>query len=912
MADNTSNERKRRVANGSGNVHKRGDGLGTGPVGNGPRGENPDGSKTGQGSQQQNSSRPTGTQRPNNTSPSDQGERSTSSDLVGSLVGAALSGGGSSAKKGGLGKYVIIIAIIALLGGGGTGLSSLLGGGDTGSYTQQSQTVATTTTQSSGIGSLESLYGTSDLSSVLSSLGISGLLGGTGQGSYDTLTQAVATTDTTSTGSSTTTTTTAQTTGTYNTWSGNDNTGKVDETVEASARAKRTVIKGNGKDVITIMVYLCGTDLESKYKMGTSDLQEMLNASLNSNINLIVYTGGCKKWNNSVVSSSTNQIYQLKDGKMYCLSDNEGAKAMTDPSTLSGFIKYCSKNFPANRYELILWDHGGGSVTGYGYDEKYSNSGSMDLSGISTALKDAGVSFDFIGFDACLMATAETALMLDDYADYMIASEESEPGVGWYYTDWLTKLSKDTSMSTVNIGKNICDDFVRVCGTTCKGQTTTLSVIDLAEFAATVPSKLNSFANATTDMLKSEYKTVASARNNTHEFAASSRIDQIDLIHFAKNLGTDEAKALEKALLSAIKYNKTSSDVTNAYGVSIYFPYKSTKYVKTAVNTYNKIGLDTSYSKCIQTFASQVTSGQVSSGGTSGSYSSLLGMLGGSSASSSYSSSSSSDMTTELVSSLLSSFLGGRSMTTIDGLDETNMDFMTESELSLDEMASYIAANHFDGTNLEWKTTPEGNKGILLDKEQWSLVTELALSMYYDDGEGYMDLGVDNIFCFDDNGYLLVPQNVTWMAVCDNLDGENPQVVAFYYDSMVDDGVSFTITGHIPAFLNDDRVNLLVVFDNENPYGYIAGAQRVYTDADGVEVLAKSSTALEPGDKLDFICDYYSYEGEYLDTYYLGEQMKVTSETSLWSVELDKESTSMMYRFKDIYNQTWWSAPSDK
>lgn len=903
MADNTSNERKRRVASGSGNIHKRGDGLGTGPVGNGPRGQNSNGSKPGQGSQNSNG-RPQGTQRPNNTSPKGHSDRSTSSDLVGALAGAALSGAmGGSGKRGGLGKLLIIVIIIALLGGGGSGIFSMLGGGSSEQYQQQqtyAPTQAHTTTQAQQ-NSANTVYGTTNLSGVLSNLGISGLLGGTGMGSYDTL--ASANTQNSTQG----TVTQPQTTGTYNTWSGNGNTGNLNETADSSARPKRTVIRGNGQDVITIMVYLCGTDLESKYKMGTSDLQEMLNASLNPNINLIVYTGGCKKWNNSVVSSQTNQIYQLKDGKMYCLSDNEGAKPMTDPATLTGFIKYCVQNFPANRNELILWDHGGGSVTGYGYDEKYANAGSMDLSGVSTALKNAGVTFDFIGFDACLMATAETALMLDPYADYMIASEESEPGVGWYYTDWLTNLSKNTSMPTVNIGKNICDDFVRVCASTCRGQTTTLSVIDLAEFAATVPDKLANFAESTTGMIQKEYQAVASARNRTHEFAASSRIDQIDLIHFAKNLGTDAAKDLEKALLSAVKYNKTSSDVTNAYGVSIYFPYKSTKYVKNAVNTYSKIGLDDSYSKCIKAFASQTTSGQVAAGGNSGSMSSMLGMLSGSSASQSYSGSS--DMTTEIISGLLSSFLGGRSMTTIDGLDDSNMDFLEESDL--EAAAAYIAENHFDGANLEWKKTAEGNYGITLDNKQWSLVTDLALSMYYDDGEGYMDLGVDNIFCFDDNGNLLVPQDVTWMAVCDNLDGENPQVVAYYYDSMTDNGVNFTINGHIPAFLNGDRVNLLVVFDNENPYGYIAGAQRVYTNEDGVEVLAKSSTALEAGDKLDFVCDYYNYDGEYLDTYYLGDQMKVTNEISLWSVELNRESTSMMYRFKDIYNQTWWSSAAN-
>lgn len=108
---------------------------------------------------------------------------------------------------------------------------------------------------------------------------------------------------------------------------------------------------------------------------------------------------------------------------------------MVSPSTLTSFITYAKSVAKANRYHLILWDHGGGSVSGFGYDENYKSDGSIDLAEINSALKAANTQFDFIGFDACLMATYETVLMLSDYADYLIASEETEPGTGWYYTN---------------------------------------------------------------------------------------------------------------------------------------------------------------------------------------------------------------------------------------------------------------------------------------------------------------------------------------------------------------------------------------------------------------------------------------------------------------------------------------------
>ena len=63
--------------------------------------------------------------------------------------------------------------------------------------------------------------------------------------------------------------------------------------VSANARPKRYVPLGNGKDTVTVMVYMCGTDLESNYGMATSDLQEMMNATISSNVNVSVETGGC-------------------------------------------------------------------------------------------------------------------------------------------------------------------------------------------------------------------------------------------------------------------------------------------------------------------------------------------------------------------------------------------------------------------------------------------------------------------------------------------------------------------------------------------------------------------------------------------------------------------------------------------
>ena len=661
-------------------------------------------------------------------------------------------------------------------------------------------------------------------------------------------------------------------------WESPANTAKLDKTVAPEAREKYVRPLGGGKDTVTLMVYMCGTDLESRSGMGTADLQEMLGADLGKNVNLLVYTGGCKGWRNNQVSSGTNQIWQVKNGKLACLERDLGAVSMTDPATLSGYIRWCEKKFPASRYGLILWDHGGGAVSGYGYDEKFASTGSMSLSGVDQALKDAGVKFDFLGFDACLMATAETALMAAEHADYLIASEETEPGVGWYYTDWLTALGKDPSMPTIEIGKNIVDSFVETCAQKCRGQLTTLSVIDLAELEATLPQALADFSNSTSKMIQAkDYQTVAGARNGAREFAQSSKIDQVDLVHLARNLGTKEGAALAEALLGAVKYNRTSSNMTNAYGVSIYFPCRKSSTVNQAVATYQAIGLDDSYSKCIRDFASIQQAGQAGSGGSGSPLEALMGLSGGGSSSGG----------ADAVASLLQAALGSG--------------FFADRSLDLNSVSEYVADHRFAGEDLAWTTGEDGKTVLRLSEDQWKLVHALDLNLFYDDGEGFIDLGLDNVFDFDEAGNLLGDVEKTWLAV-------NGQVVAYYHETTVDDGEHYTITGYVPVLHNGHRAELLLAFDDENPYGYVTGVRAVYGEEE-TGTVAKSDAALQEGDALEFLCDYYGYDGTYQDSYLLGDPLTVPAEgLTISDVPLEGDVRAT-YRFTDLYQQSWWTPP---
>ncbi len=783
-------------------IEKRGEGLGTGPVGkkDGYQGRNQQGS-------------------PSGGPPS----------------------GGTPHRSGGGGKRIGIIGIIlALLFGGGFGINSLFGGG--------SQTPSAPSAPGSGI--------------------FSGFTNSTMSEKWD-----------------------------------NDNRRVLNTSVSSGAAQKKTVIKGGGADHATVMVYMCGTDLESKSGMASSDMKEMAAATLNGNVDVIVYTGGCRNWRTAGISNSVNQIYKIHNGRMTCLVRNDGSDPMTRATTLTRFINYCRKNYPANRNMLILWDHGGGSISGFGYDERNQQAGSLSLKGIGDALKASGQTFDFIGFDACLMGTLESALTLAPYADYLIGSEETEPGVGWYYTNWLNNLARNPAISTIELGKIIVDDFVSYCNQRCPGQKTTLSVTDLAELTATVPSVFRDFAVETAQLINSkDYKVVSDARSKTREFATRNKTDQIDIVDLANKLNTDDSKALADAVLGAVKYNNTSSSITNAYGLAIYFPYNKTSRVANAVKAYEAMGMDSSYTDCVRSFANLELSGQVvaNSQQPSSPLPSLQGSYSGQSPASSI------DIT-----SLLTALMGGGTAPQASPSQSASSASGAGSLLSLagallggqrsfdvDNAVEVISENQLDTSYFVWVKNGDDYQ-LALNDNQWKQIHSLALNVFYDDGEGYIDLGLDNVYRITENGELVSDFDGTWIAI-DN------QPVPYYYTDTFDDGTNYSITGYVPVMVNGERAELILVFDNANPKGYIAGARFVYTKGE-TETIAKGVEALAEGDKIEFICDYYTYDGTYQDSYLMGDVVTYNGSNTISNVIIDSGKCSATYLLTDAYNNEYWT-----
>ena len=217
----------------------------------------------------------------------------------------------------------------------------------------------------------------------------------------------------------------------------------------------------SGLTPYTIMVYMCGSDLESDGGMGSADITEMIGSGFDpSALNIVLYTGGSTQWIDYDIPADTNSVFSVTGDGLEYLAD-AGAASMGEADTLTSFVDYTYENFPAQNYGLILWDHGAGAVDGFGCDDLFEYD-SLTMDELNLALSQsqaAGQKLEFIGFDACLMATIETAYATQDYANYLVASEELEPGYGWDYNS-LAAISQTPGITGDQIGTILVDDFV--------------------------------------------------------------------------------------------------------------------------------------------------------------------------------------------------------------------------------------------------------------------------------------------------------------------------------------------------------------------------------------------------------------------------------------------------------------------
>ena len=214
----------------------------------------------------------------------------------------------------------------------------------------------------------------------------------------------------------------------------------------------------------TLLVYLLGSNLESMGNAGTTNLLEMLAAQGSAYTRVIITTGGADKRDPDglVPSWKTVKRFELANGALKELADL-GARDMDSSDTLQDFLIWGVRTYPAERTMLALWDHGSGYY-GYGGDENYPGEGKMmslpamarELQGFKAA---TGVTLDYIGFDACLMATLEVAKVVQPYARYLGASQELEPGSGWDWKSVIETAARQPAPSLPEFGQIVATAF---------------------------------------------------------------------------------------------------------------------------------------------------------------------------------------------------------------------------------------------------------------------------------------------------------------------------------------------------------------------------------------------------------------------------------------------------------------------
>ena len=390
---------------------------------------------------------------------------------------------------------------------------------------------------------------------------------------------------------------------------------KTAETVDpgSTALVKTESFQAGKKKNYTIMIYMIGSDLESRYGSATADLQEIRDSGLSSDeTNLLICAGGSRRWNTNI-SNRQNSVLDMSrndDDMVVAVTEDKGD--MADAEELREYIDFCVENYPAEHYALIFWDHGGGPLWGYGADELFKRD-SLVLLELQKAMDQTVFAedqkLDFVGFDACLMGSVESAALWQKYADYMIASEELEAGNGWNYS-FLQTFNETSDTETILNGiVTSFADFYEETKTEFCDPDATLAAYDLRALS-TVIEELDACTAAVTERLESDYAKVSQSAAAAKGFGLtavdtpSEGYDLIDLRHLAENLTTlipEEAGRLQSALDTFIVAN--SANIANCNGISIYFPRDNKELYTSARSYYDNVAVSEGYKKFLDAYA---------------------------------------------------------------------------------------------------------------------------------------------------------------------------------------------------------------------------------------------------------------------------------------------------------------------
>ena len=212
------------------------------------------------------------------------------------------------------------------------------------------------------------------------------------------------------------------------------------------------------------------------------DLNEAERVGSSDRVNIVAqidrYRSAGGAWNGA------RRFYVTKDQDLNRVASKEVANLgninMSDPKTLSDFVTWAVQAYPADKYVLILSDHGMGWPGGWSdasstrqrpaaaasvplADALGNQLYLMDLDKVLGQIRtSAGIDkFELIGLDACLMSQMEVYAALAPHARYAVASEETEPALGWAYTAFLSTLERNPDVSGAELGRQIVQSYIQ-------------------------------------------------------------------------------------------------------------------------------------------------------------------------------------------------------------------------------------------------------------------------------------------------------------------------------------------------------------------------------------------------------------------------------------------------------------------
>ena len=367
----------------------------------------------------------------------------------------------------------------------------------------------------------------------------------------------------------------------------------------------------------TFMVYLDGDN--NLVNQSIDVFLKLAAVTSSPDVNIVVQMDKASEQNETFGNWTTCKRFDVKKG-MTPTAENAvqdvGEVDMGDPNTLKDFLNWTIANYLANRFFLVLWDHGAGCM-GLCFDKTYGND-NLTLSRLTQALTGLPVIIDDVLIDACSMSMAEVAYQIRDFANILIGPE----GLGWSpapYDDYLMSLTNNTSMSPDALAEEIALDFIRWSYSATNIPNATMFATDLNkipglttaidDFAATLKEKESLYHDEI-----SLARSLAVGYTGPFEIAGQPQFGYyIDLQSFTQQVSErihdqklrDTAEQVRAAINDAIIIGQNKNDPESS-GFAIFFPDSKGKYDEFA-DQYEKIGLaiDTQWSSFLKQYLSE-------------------------------------------------------------------------------------------------------------------------------------------------------------------------------------------------------------------------------------------------------------------------------------------------------------------